>query len=550
MSNLLQKASIITTPTAYDTGKILSVKPVQTYGPELVTNGDFATDTDWTKGTGWTISGGKAISTSGGASEIYQSGGIVGSKSYLFTYEITAYTSGSVVSRLFTGTTGTPRSAVGVYQEVLYSVISNGNLGFITGAGGFNGSIDNVTVKEVFNADFDFSRNSSATRVGSNGLIQDVASNLPRIDYTGGVGSWKFEPQRTNLFIASEDFSTSWSQNNVLIDINQIISPNGTLDADLIKESSTNNPHFIFQTVGATTTSEYTLSVFAKYYSRFLQVFFGGGDVSGNPYVNFDLQNGTFNNVGANSVSMENYGNGWYKCTIIATSSVTSSFNPIFGLVETLGAARANSYQGDGTSGVYLWGAQLESGSYPTSYIRSNTGSATTRLADVANNAGSSDLINSTEGVLYAEISALADDGTYKLISLDNGSTSNTLFLGYSNNANKIHGSIISGGVVQFVFDYLLGFDIKLNIKIALKYKQNDFALFLNGFKIITDLSGDTPIGINNLSYKLGNGSLPFYGNTKSVAVFKEALTDLELECLVSWMSFSDLGINFGYTVE
>ena len=60
MSNLLQKASIITTPTAYDTGKILSVKPVQTYGPELVTNGDFATDSDWTKETGWTISGGNA----------------------------------------------------------------------------------------------------------------------------------------------------------------------------------------------------------------------------------------------------------------------------------------------------------------------------------------------------------------------------------------------------------------------------------------------------------------------------------------------------------
>ena len=64
MSNLLQKASIITTPTAYDTGKILSVKPVQYYGPELVTNGDFATDSDWTKGTGWNISGGKGNGTS------------------------------------------------------------------------------------------------------------------------------------------------------------------------------------------------------------------------------------------------------------------------------------------------------------------------------------------------------------------------------------------------------------------------------------------------------------------------------------------------------
>ena len=64
MSNLLQKASIITTPTAYDTGKILSVKPVQYYGPELVTNGDFATDSDWSKETGWSIAVGSLIGDS------------------------------------------------------------------------------------------------------------------------------------------------------------------------------------------------------------------------------------------------------------------------------------------------------------------------------------------------------------------------------------------------------------------------------------------------------------------------------------------------------
>jgi hypothetical protein len=149
-----------------------------------------------------------------------------------------------------------------------------------------------------------------------------------------------------------------------------------------------------------------------------------------------------------------------------------------------------------------------------------------------------------------AEISALADDGTYKLISLDNGSTSNTLFLGYSSNASKIHGSIISGGVVQFVFDYLLGFDIKSNIKIALKYKQNDFALWLNGFKIITDLSGDTPIGINNLSYKLGNGSLPFYGKTKQIQYYNSALTDSELETLTSWTSFTAMAQGQQYSIK
>ena len=218
MSNLLDKASIILTPTAYNNGEALCVKPsdgsgdfdfsrnsaatrvnaqglvenVQILSSNLVQNGDFSeegvqevsngsfsqegveqvingsfdTDSNWLKGAGWSISEGRAISTAVGASEIYQSGGIVASKYYLFTYEITAYTSGSVVSRLFTGTSGTPRSAVGVYQEIIYSVSSNGNLGFITGAEGFVGSIDNVSVREV-GQDWDFVSTSELTEQGA-----------------------------------------------------------------------------------------------------------------------------------------------------------------------------------------------------------------------------------------------------------------------------------------------------------------------------------------------------------------------------------------------
>ena len=83
------------------------------------------------------------------------------------------------------------------------------------------------------------------------------------------------------------------------------------------------------------------------------------------------------------------------------------------------------SYQGDGTSGIYIWGAQLEEGSYATSYIPTNGGTAT-RLADVCNGAGNEQVINSTEGVFYFEGSALANDGTTRIISLSDNTEPQT----------------------------------------------------------------------------------------------------------------------------
>ena len=506
MSNLLQKASIITTPTAYDTGKILSVKPVQTYGPELVTNGDFATDSDWTKGTGWTISGGKANcdGTQVGNTNIYQSISLVVGKSYKVTYELSNVTFGSA-KIVFGDTGGTLRSSSGIFTEY-YTFVSGSNF-YIQGNSTFNGSIDNVSVKEALNADFDFTRNSSATRVGSNGLIQDVASNLPRIDYTGGVGSWKFEPQSINVLPYSENFShSSWVKNDVTIQ-SGYIAPDGTNSAYKVTKIGS-NAHLVNTTTGGNTA---TKSIFAKTTS-------GTGTII------------LFNNVTTYFTITEE----WQRFDIQHNGL------DFFYAADFRGASTLTE--------IIIWGAQSEALSYPTSYIRSNIGSATTRLADAANNAGSSDLINSTEGVLYAEISALANDGTKRYISLNNGTNNYDVRIyfdvdGYISVLSKV------AGTTQVFLQSNSYTQTDLN-KIAFSFKENDFAFWVNGVEVATDTSGITsPVNtLNQLSF-FGN-NLPFYGNTKSVAVFKEALTDLELECLSSWMSFSDLGINFGYTVE
>ena len=172
MSNLLQKASIITTPTAYENGKILSVKPVQSLGVEQIENGNFATDSDWTKGTGWTISGGTANATSA-ATGTPLSQYIDTGKKYKITYDVVSLSQGAFqIDLSYSGTAlGQLVTTTGTFTDIVTSI--NPALS-IRVVGTTTGSIDNVSVKELIDADFNFTRNSSATRTNSQGLIEDM----------------------------------------------------------------------------------------------------------------------------------------------------------------------------------------------------------------------------------------------------------------------------------------------------------------------------------------------------------------------------------------
>ena len=182
---------------------------------------------------------------------------------------------------------------------------------------------------------------------------------------------------------------------------------------------------------------------------------------------------------------------------------------------------------------VIIWGAQAEALSYATSYIPTN-GSTVTRNADVCNNAGSSDLINSTEGVLYAEISALADDGTGRNLGISDGTTSNRILILYSPNSNELR-FFLAGSGGSITVNHTLT-EVTEFIKVALKYKAQDFGFYVNGVEVDTNTSNITFSGLDDLSFNnpFGGGTSNFYGNVKSVAVFKEALTDEELAKITS----------------
>ena len=342
---------------------------------------------------------------------------------------------------------------------------------------------------------FSFSRASSGTVINKDGLIETVGTGTPRIDFKDNTkGSLLLEPQRANLVPYSKDF-TQWniqSGTTVTSNTTDTLSPSGEYDASKVVGSGTSG---ILKSSVSSSGGTNTKSIYLK-------------GISGGEQVKLKDPNQTVNQKTLTLTTQ------WQRYTL--TESQTSSFGIWIDDIPT--------------SGIYMWGAQVESGSYATSYIPTS-GSAVTRVADACNNGANEQVINSTEGVLYANFYAEAND-TEKWISLSDGTSTNRVIV-YIPIANtlRIYVQNSSGSQADFGSSITLG---QYN-KVAFKYKNNDFALFLNGTKVGTDTNGGVPIGLDRLNFADSNGTTnPFIGNVKDVRVYNTALTDQELAALTT----------------
>ena len=406
-------------------------------------------------------------------------------------------------------------------------------------------------IPESGNGDFTHSRGSTATRLAASGLIETVPSGVPRLDYPliDGVvqdcPALLLEPSRTNYLQRTEEFDNSyWSKYSTSVTANQTTAPNGSNSADKLIENTSTTQHEIGRSFGFTSGTTYVASVFAKTNGRNLQI--RGGNTNTWPgNANFDLVNGLVQSVSLGTAYIENYGNGWYRCTVKATAAASSNTNVNFRLVE----GSASTYTGDGSSGVFLWGAQNEIGLYPTSYIPWDGSGTTTRSADVCGGSGTSADFNSAEGVLFAEMANLSNDGVEKRLGLQDSGTYETVRITYVPTANRITG-VVYNGANQCVLNYDAPDTTDFN-KIALKYKVNDFALWVNGFEVGTDPNGSTfdANQLDELAFDVNNGAR-VYAKTKQLMTFKTALSDSDLETLTSWDSFTAMAKGQQYTIE
>jgi hypothetical protein len=400
--------------------------------------------------------------------------------------------------------------------------------------------------------DFDFTRSGSATRINSQGLIETVASGVSRLNYPMIDGVVKgcphhiLEPQRTQLVQYSEDFSNAyWGKSNITVTTNQTISPDGSQNADKFLENTSTASHLISKSgISITSGVSHTLSVFVKANGR--NTFRLFTDTGGNSFfAYFNLETKSIGSKqGLTASKIEEYPNDWYRCSISFTPTTTSIYVQFLLTLDN----ETTSYTGDGSSGMYLWGAQIEQGSYPTSYIPNyGTSGGVTRSAETANGSGSAATFNDSEGVLMAEISALTEDsGLSRRITISDGSTNNRVSIELDETEGLIKLFFSGNGTLNQLTKNIS--NVYTPFKILASYELNSLKLYINGYKVSQDTSIVLPNGLNDLSFDSGTGGSNFYGNIKQLQYFDTA--DIDLEQLTSWVSFQDMAEGQLYTIE
>ena len=443
-------------------------------GSELVTNGDFATDSDWSKGSGWSISG--ALNAAATTSTAFQiNTGIVSGKTYNVTYTISNYVSGSVRIELGSGnvSVGTIRSANGTYTE--YIVALGDETIYFDGIVSFTGSIDNVSVKEY--------------------LGQEVVPD-------SGCGSWLFEPQSTNLITQSNDLSQWIIQQNATVSSPTFVSPSGENNANLIDLSADTDARVVLNFGSAST--EYTFSVYLKKHESDVNGTFPLAYYNGSNYIK----------------TYVNLTDKWQRFSLTFTNPSGSVFG--------YGLSRRGTTSDETLTRCYAWGGQQEALSYPTSLIPTE-GSSVTRNQDVCTNGGSLASINSTEGVLYAEIARSEEENLYRLLGIDDGTSNNYVKMGFENSRGAFWIRAVINGVTSISSDNALTSNPNEFYKIAIRYQSGNSAIYINGTSVLTTTTTFSSGNFTALDFNHWNNSLNFFGKTKAVAVWKEALSDAEL---------------------
>jgi hypothetical protein len=576
--SLLDSASLIVTPNAYKEGKLYSVIPSDGSGDMSVVRATTATrvnsaglvelvpynlltysntfTTNWTLLNATLTSGQSGYNSSTDAWKLQSTGsnnsqidqGFTQSGTQTFSIYAKKGTANYLVISVFNG-------GFGWYN------LNNGTLGssggtFVSrdiisiGGGWYRCTIVTsvaISGAAVYVADADGSTNAAN---GSNIFIQnsqlnegtilpyqktETRLNIPRLDYSNGTcPSLLVEPQRTNLLWYSEQFDNAsyWSAYNSTITANTTTAPSGVNTAEtLTSNASTGGDVYRLITLNGT----YTLSIYLKAGNvSTARIGYSNGDTA-----NFNLANGTYTITGGTSASIEDAGNNWWRCTF--TTTITSGTLVSFGNSGTTGTT------------VFIWGAQLELGSYPTSYIPT-TSASVTRNADVISKTGISSLIGQTEGTIFFEGVIYGENPSVnrRILSISNGTTATAINIQTPVLNSKLEFEVTNGGATQvFISAANNSLVYGQNFKAAFAYKANDFVAYINGVQIGTDTNGTVPT-CDKLSFDRGNNTSNFEGSAKAAALWQTRLTNDELERLTGtgFNTYAEMANYYNYITQ
>jgi hypothetical protein len=389
-----------------------------------------------------------------------------------------------------------------------------------------------------------FSRASTGTFVGSNGLIQTAASGAPRFDHnptTGESLGLLVEESRTNNLLYSEQFDNPyWLKDKAAVTSNAATAPDGTLTADLAY-TTTSGFAIVYRGGGAVSSAPYTTTIYLKS-AGFTWAFVYAAQ--GNHYAFFNLANGTVGTqtAGITAASISPVGNGWYRCSV--TQTATS-------LTLHVGPADANgstTSTPSGTSGIFIWGAQLEAGSFPTSYIPT-AASTITRAADVASITGTnfSSWYRQGEGTVFCQGTSVnrSDTAFWTL----QGSSSNGASVLVFPNSNIATYQVLDGGTIQVNMSRTASYPAITSVKTVAGVKLNDFALAVNGGAIAADTSGTVPTVTSFVigNYLGGGTAYDYSGTIARITYYPLRLPNLALQFITS-ASGSPSSTTYPYT--
>ena len=334
------------------------------------------------------------------------------------------------------------------------------------------------------------------------------------------------EPQSTNLIPYSESFDNSyWTKSGSSV-VGGFSSPSADspLGASKLVEDTSTGIHQLFKNIFV--SGDYTFSMFVKKAERSFLIIDEGSTSGG---ITINLTTGAYSTIGTSDVSVTSFNNDWYRVSISNTVAGVFQIRCYLSLDGfTL------SYTGDGTSGVYIFGAQLEELSYATSYMPTY-GEISTRASETVSNAGDANTFNSTEGTLFIEAKGLVNGGGFRFVSLSS-SSSNRIRLGFSSTASQISVlAQVDGGIIYNNGNIETSVSHNDVQKLALTYGSSGTKLYSNGVLAYSNVLDSSFVNtFTSAAFDDGNSANPFYGKTSQVQVFNAALSDAELITLTT----------------
>jgi hypothetical protein len=351
------------------------------------------------------------------------------------------------------------------------------------------------------------------------------------------------EPAATNLCLRSEEFdNASWTKTDTSISANAVTAPDGSSNADKVIESATgptSHEFFTAATFAYSASATVTLSVYAKAAERtiFQLYLVGSGRFAG---AKFDLVGvtsgagigGSGGGYSLTSSSITAIGNGWYRC-VASIATVTDTAGRLY--ISLCQNASTDTYTGDGTSGVYLWGAQVETDTVATSYIPT-LGSTVTRATDAVNVATSTYPHSATEGAFICWfkkriVNAAATD---RIFQMNDGTANERMvcLVQTSDTPDSMSWQITDGGGEQVNPAVTKTGSVSASgNKLGTVYKANDFAIVADGAAAVTDVSGTLPTVTNlQLGYASETASREINGYIYQFTYVPRRMTDGELQ--------------------